>query len=88
MTFALIAAGVSFVAAALALFRAGRAGKRAERLAESYWDLRYEIGQLKVRMSRLESTAGLEGVDERSEAEAPRSAAPTTSFVPLSSLKK
>ena len=88
MTFALTATGVSLVAAALALFRAARASKRAERLAESYWDLRYEIGQLKVRLSRLESSAGLEGEDDRSEAAAPRSAAPTTSFVPLSSLKK
>jgi hypothetical protein len=87
LTFALIAAGASLVAAALALWRASRAGKRAERLAESYWDLRYEIGQLKVRIDRLESVAGVDGLDRDHEAAEPRPA-PTTSFVPLSSLKK
>jgi hypothetical protein len=87
LTFALIAAGVSLVAAVLALFRAGRAGKRAERLAESYWDLRYEIGQLKVRIDRLEAVDGVDGVGRDHEAAAQRPA-PTTSFVPLSSLKK
>ena len=78
---------MSLVAAVLALFRAGRAGKRAERLAESYWDLRYEIGQLKVRIDRLEAVDGVDGVDRDPETAAQRPA-PTTSFVPLSSLKK
>ncbi len=87
MTLALIAAGVSLLAAVLALLRAGRAGKRAERLAESYWDLRYEIGQLKVRADRLEAVTGMVDADPLDEPAAPR-AASTTSFVPLSSLKK
>ena len=75
--------------AAYAIFRARSAGRRAERLAESYWELRYEIGQLKVRINRLETGAGLQepGADSEPEPAAPRTA-PTTSFVPLSSLKK
>jgi hypothetical protein len=85
LTFALIAAGVSLLAAVLALVRAWRAGKRAERLAESYWDLRYEVGQLKVRIARLEP--GVETGEGAGDAASPRTA-PTTSFVPLSSLKK
>lgn len=65
--------------------RARAAGKRLERLTESYWELRYESGQLKARVTRLEVTAGLREADPA--AEAPAAAAKTT-FVPLSSLKK
>ena len=82
---------MALLLAAYAIFRARSAGRRAERLAESYWELRYEIGQLKVRINRLETGAGLQepGADSEPEPEpaAPRTA-PTTSFVPLSSLKK
>ncbi len=82
----LIVTAVAVLVAALALVRAGRIGKRAERLAESYWELRYEIGQLKVRVNRLE-TQGLPEAEADAEVAASRPAS-TTSFVPLSSLKK
>jgi hypothetical protein len=62
---------------------ARRAARRLERLSESYWELRYEAGQLKSRVARLEAAAGLREPD----AEPTRPAA-TTTFVPLSSLKK
>ena len=75
------------LAGVLALFRARSAGKRAERLAESYWELRYDIGQLKVRINRLETGAGLREPEPDAEASAPQMP-PTTTFVPLSSLKK
>jgi hypothetical protein len=87
LTFVLIAAGVATLVAGLALLRARSAGRRAERLAESYWELRYEIGQLKVRINRLETAAGLRDADPGAEAVSPQPAS-TTSFVPLSSLKK
>ena len=87
LTFALIAAGVATLLAVFALLRARSAGRRAERLAESYWELRYEIGQLKVRINRLETAAGLSEAEPGADAAPPRSA-PQTSFVPLSSLKK
>jgi hypothetical protein len=88
LTFALLAAAASALMAAFALFRAVRTGRRADRLAESYWELRYEIGQLKVRLQRLETAAGVaDATDAESEVAAPRPAA-TTTFVPLSSLKK
>jgi hypothetical protein len=77
---------VAAVLLALAAFlRARAAVKRLERLSESYWELRYESGQLKSRVTRLEVAAGLR--DPEPEADAPR-AASTTTFVPLSSLKK
>lgn len=87
MPFSFVLAGVSVLLAIAALFRSRSAGRRAERLAESYWELRYEIGQLKVRLNRLETGAGLREPEPDAEVAAPRPAA-TTSFVPLSSLKK
>lgn len=87
MPFSIVLAGVSVLLAISALFRSRSLAKRAERLAESYWELRYEIGQLKVRLNRLETGAGLREPEPDAEAAAPRPAA-TTSFVSLSSLKK
>jgi hypothetical protein len=83
LTFAAIVAILALLVAAFALFKARSIARRTERLAESYWDLRYETGQLKSRLSRLESpsTPGARNSD-------PAPPAPTTSFVPLSSLKK
>jgi hypothetical protein len=79
-------AGTFTVAALLvalaALLVARRAVRRLERLTESYWELRYESGQLKARITRVETASGL-----REAAEEPRPAVPTA-FVPLSSLKK
>ena len=86
-TFNLIVAGVAILLAGFAMFRARSASRRAERLAESYWELRYEIGQLKVRINRLESAAGLSEPEPEASVAAPQ-AMPKTSFVPLSSLKK
>ena len=67
--------------AALALARARRATKRLERLTESYWELRYDHGQLRARVARLDPEARA----------TPTEAAPQaggTAFVPLSSLKR
>lgn len=87
LTFPLIVAGIAILLAGLALIRARSVARRAERLAESYWELRYDIGQLKVRINRLELAAGLREGEPDADA-APPQQAPTTSFVPLSSLKK
>jgi hypothetical protein len=72
----------ALLAAIVALLSARRAARRLERLSESYWELRYESGQLKARVTRVETAAGLREPDEE-----PRPAVPTA-FVPLSSLKK
>jgi hypothetical protein len=73
-----LAAGTAILIALFAIVRARGLARRLERLSESYWELRYELGQLRARLSRLE------GADEAAPAEPPQ----TTHFVPLSSLKK
>ena len=71
--------GVVFALAAVAVERARRLSRRLERLKESYWDLRYELGQLQARVTRLEA--------ERSD-QAPAAPPAANNFVPLSSLKR
>jgi hypothetical protein len=85
LTIPSIAVVVAILLALGALARARATAKRLERLTESYWELRYESGQLKARVSRLEVAAGLRDADPA--AEAPPAPVKTT-FVPLSSLKK
>jgi hypothetical protein len=73
--------GAAVLLAVAALARARRLAKRLERLTESYWELRYEHGQLRARVNRLDPDV--------SPAE-PAPAAPqgsTTAFVPLASLR-
>ena len=71
--------GVVLLVAVVAVERARRLSRRLERLKESYWDLRYELGQLQARVTRLEA--------ERSDPAPPPSPA-ASNFVPLSSLKR
>jgi hypothetical protein len=80
-----VAAVVAVLLAIVALLRARSAARRLDRLSESYWELRYEAGQLRSRVTRLEVTAGLR--DAEPTAETPRAASPTN-FIALSSLKK
>jgi len=72
-----LAAGTAILLALIAFVRARGLARRLERLSESYWELRYEHGQLRARLNRLEGT-------DEPPAEAPQA----THFVPLSSLKK
>ena len=68
-------------AAVLALIKAQRTSKRLERLTESYWELRYEHGQLRARLGRLDP--------EPTPPAAPQGARTAAdAFVPLSSLKR
>jgi len=72
--------GIAAAVALIALAKARRLAKRLERLTESYWELRYEHGQLRARVNRLDP-----------EAPQPAETGPppgTTAFVPLSSLKR
>lgn len=74
--------GLALVFAGVAFVRARRVAKRLERLTESYWELRYEHGQLRARVARLEPPL------VEPDAVAPPRSAGTTAFVPLSSLTK
>ena len=71
----------ALVVALVALARARRATKRLERLTETYWELKYDHGQLRARVERLDPDT----------APAPAEAAQKpggSNFVPLSSLKR
>ena len=81
LTFLWLLTGAALVLAGAALFVARRQSKRLERLTESYWELRYEHGQLRARVNRLDP--------EQQPSAAPDAPhAGTTAFVPLSSLKR
>ena len=73
--------GLALVVALVAIVRARRLTKRLERLTESYWELRYEHGQLRARVNRLDP-------EQPSPAAEPGPQVGTTAFVPLSSLKR
>ena len=79
-----LTSGAALLVAAFALLRARRTAKRLDRLAESYWELRYETGQLRSQIARLEGRP--EGGDAASSAGAAHGG--STAFVPLSSLKR
>jgi hypothetical protein len=72
----------ALLVAVVALLTARRAVRRLERLTESYWELRYESGQLKARVTRVETASGLREADEEPAPVVP------TAFISLSSLKK
>jgi hypothetical protein len=78
----LLTAAALFVATA-ALIRARRASRRLERLTESYWELRYEVAQMRARVARLEPPPAADPAEA-----AAGSPGATTAFVPLSSLKR
>jgi len=82
VTFHWLLTVAALVAALTGWAKARRLAKRLERLTESYWELRYEHGQLRARVNRLDP--------EHPPAAEPAQAMPagTTAFVPLSSLKR
>jgi hypothetical protein len=67
--------------AVAALVKARRLAKRLERLTESYWELRYEHGQLRARVNRIDPEAP-------SDAPGVPTTPGATAFVPLSSLRR
>ena len=76
-----VATGAAVLLALASLMRARALSRRLERLSESYWELRYEHGQLRSRIAQLEPGAAPRSVQEPA-------AAGQTAFVPLSSLKR
>ncbi len=79
LTFLWLLAGAALVLAGAALFVARRQSKRLERLTESYWELRYEHGQLRARVNRI---------DPEQQTAAAAAEPPASNFIPLSSLKR
>jgi hypothetical protein len=88
LTLQWLVTGAAVLVALVALFRSRRVSRRLDRLAESYWELRYEYGQLRARIGRLDGPAPPdEPRPEQTDAPAPRENA-QIAFVPLSSLKR
>jgi hypothetical protein len=79
MTFLWLVTGASLAVALIALGQARRTSRRLEQLTQSYWELKYQYGELRVQLQQ--PTGG----------STPEPATPTQgrdSFVPLSSLKR
>ena len=79
MTFLWLLSGAALVLAGMALLVARRQTRRLERLTESYWELRYDHGQLRARVNRIDP-------GQQAAADAPEP--PASNFIPLSSLKR
>jgi hypothetical protein len=74
-------AAIGLLVALVALSAARRASRRLDSLTQSYWELRYDYTRLRSQVARLDP--------EQAEPEqAPETAPPTVSFVPLASMKK
>lgn len=80
MTFHWLLTGAAVLLAGAAFAKARRLAKRLDRLNETYWDLRYEHGQLRARVNRLDP--------EQRPPEPEGASSAGTTFVPLSSLKR
>ena len=68
----------------VAVLQARRTSKRLERVTESYWEVRYEVAQLRARVARLEPPLS-DGASAEDRQGAPGN---PTAFVPLSTLKR
>ena len=71
---------VAVVVALLAWAKSRRVTKRLERLTETYWELRYDHGQLRARVAKLDP-------EPPAQSDAPPKPG-GVHFVPLSSLKR
>ncbi len=71
----------ALISAVAALAKARKLARRLDRLSESYWELRYEHGQLRARVNRIDP-------EQPGAAVEPARPAGATAFVPLSSLKR
>ena len=81
MTLLWAAATASLVAALLAWRKTRATARRLEQLSQMYWELKYQHGELRNRMQRL--NGGGEAVSP-----AASDAPPADGFIPLSSLKR
>ena len=77
-----VVAGLGLLLALAGLAWVRRVSRRLDALTQSYWELRYEYTRLRSQLSSLDPAASL------SEPETTPPAAPTVSFVPLSTIRK
>lgn len=84
LTFLWCIAVLALVLAGAAWLKARQAARQLTELSKSYWELRYEHGQLAARLYLIETQNG--AAVPQDELSTP--AHGHTAFVPLSSLKK
>ncbi len=82
MTLLWFIAGASLVVALVAWGQARRTAKRLAQLSESYWELKYQQGELRVRVQRMA------GETPPPPLQTPAPEQPADNFVPLSSLRR
>ena len=85
MALAWIVAGVALLTATLSWIRARKTARRLDQLSQMYWELKYEHGELRVRLERLAAGKPEAGVNP---APPPSPEARGDVFVPLASLKR
>jgi hypothetical protein len=76
-------AALGLLVAVSALLSARRLSRKLDALTQSYWELRYDYTRLRSQVARLDSGEGAEA-----EPAAAPTAAPSVSFVPLSSIRR
>ena len=81
LTFHWLLTVTAVLVALVALAKARRATKRLERLTETYWELRYDHGQLRARVNKLDPETPPAQPDAPAKPAGP-------AFIPLSSLKR
>jgi hypothetical protein len=79
-----ILAVLALLVALVALSHSRRLARRLEALNQAYWELRYDYTRLRSRVASLDPDQA------QADAEPPvaPASAPSTSFVPLSSIRK
>jgi hypothetical protein len=82
MPFLWLVTVASLVLALIALAQARRTAKRLEQLTQSYWELKYQNGELRVQLQRLS------GESTTTQPPPTTAAQGRDSFVPLASLKR
>ena len=83
MTLLWLVTGASLLIAVIAFSQAWRTAKRLEQIAQNYWELKYQNGELRVQIEQLTGQS-----TKTQTPTAPTTAQGRDSFVPLSSLKR
>jgi hypothetical protein len=81
MTLLWFVTGASLVVALIAIGIARRTAKRLEQLTQSYWELKYQNGELRAQLRQLSGEAAPPPTP-------PAATQGRDSFVPLASLKR
>jgi hypothetical protein len=80
-------AGLGLLVACVAFASVRRQSRKLAALTQSYWELRYDFTRLRSQVSRLDPESQAQASQDASAA-APGAAAPSVSFVPLSTIRR